>query len=429
MEKKIYYKRIIDKKLDLNLRAFGATNIIGPKWCGKTFTAEQRVKSKLMLQKEPDLESLEYKLKLTPYLLLEGEKPKLIDEWQDLPLIYDVIRAYCDEFGGKGNFILTGSTSKNTKTRHTGTGRISTLKMYPMSLYESKESSGVVSLLDLFDKKENLEKGCVSFLSLEDLIYAACRGGWPESVLMEDKEAALIIPKDLYKQIYTKDMFNVDNVKRNPSTMRAILNSYGRNISTLAKKVSILKDVRSTNNISEETLDDYINVLEKLYIVEDLYGWCPNIRSASAIRSGRKREFVDPSIAVVSENGSPSFYLNDLKTFGFIFETLCIRDLRVYSSALDGEISYYRDKYDLECDAVLHLNDGRYALIEFKLGDFEIDKGAQNLNKIEDLIKKHNENNDAKIRMPDLKLIITASQYGFKRDDGIFVVPISCLKD
>ncbi len=429
MEKKVYYKRIIDKKLDLNLRAFGATNIIGPKWCGKTFTAEQRVKSKLMLQKITDLDSLEYKIKLTPYLLLEGEKPRLIDEWQDLPAIYDVVRAYCDEFGGKGNFILTGSTSKIKKTRHTGTGRISTLKMYPMSLYESKESDGSVSLLDLFDKKENLKNGCIASLSLEDLIYAACRGGWPESVLMEDKEAALIIPKDLYKQIYTKDMFNVDEVKRKPSIMQAILKSYGRNISTLAKKVNILKDVRATNNISEETLDDYINVLEKLYIIEDLYGWCPNIRSKSAIRSGRKREFVDPSIAVVAENGSPSIYLNDLKSFGFIFETLCIRDLRVYSSALDGEISYYHDKYDLECDAVLHLNDGRYALIEFKLGDFEIEKGAKNLNKIEELIKKHNDTNEIKIRMPDLKLIITASQYGFKREDDVYVVPISCLKD
>lgn len=428
MEEK-YYKRIADSILEMKLRAFGATNIVGPKWCGKTSTAEQQAKSKIMFQKDPDKENLIYTSKINPGILLEGEQPRLIDEWQDAPALWDAIRAYCDEHHGQGHFILTGSTSKNIKTSHTGTGRISTMKMYPMSLFESKESNGAISLMRLFDGDETLEKGCVSNGTLQDIIYAACRGGWPESVLMKDKEAALLIPKDYFQQICTKDMFCVDDVKRNPQTMKAIIKSYARNISTLAKNVSILEDVKATNDISNVTLDDYIEVLEKLYIVEDIYGWCPEIRSKSAMRSGRKREFVDPSIAVAAFGGSPKLYEKDLKSFGFIFETLCIRDLRAYSQSLDGEISYYRDKYDLECDCVLHLSDGRYALIEFKLGDFEIESGASNLNKIEKLIEIHDLSSISKIGKPTLKIVITGSKYGYKRKDGVYVIPIACLKD
>ena len=420
----MYYKRIADKILDLKLRAFGATNIVGPKWCGKTETAKQRAKSKIMFQKDPDKEGLIYTASVNPMALLTGEQPRLIDEWQDAPNIWDAVRTYCDENHGQGHFILTGSTSKNVETKHTGTGRISTMKMYPMSLYESLESNGTVSLLDLFNGNETLEKGCISNLSIEDLIFAACRGGWPESVLLKDKEAQLAIPKDYFEQIYNKDMFSIDNVKRNSNTMRAIIRSYARNISTLAKKVNILEDVNATNKISEATLDDYIEVLEKLFIVEDLYGWCPQIRSKNSIRSGRKREFVDPSIAVAALGGSPALYNKDLKTFGFIFETLCIRDLKVYSQALGGEVSYYHDNLGLESDCVLHLDDGRYALIEFKLGSIEIDNGAKNLNKLEQLIIDSN-----KLRKPDLKIIITGSKYGYKREDGVYVIPIGCLKD
>ncbi|MDD7417075.1 MAG: DUF4143 domain-containing protein [Spirochaetales bacterium] len=429
MSEKKYYKRIADKILDLKLRAFGATNIVGPKWCGKTETALQRSKSKIMLQKDPDKDALIYTAKVNPMALLAGEQPRLIDEWQDAPSLWDAVRSYCDENHGHGHFILTGSTSNLSETYHTGTGRISTMKMYPMSLYESLESNGSVSLLALFDKTENLEKGCKSDLTIDNLVFAACRGGWPESVLMDDKEAQLAIPKDYFQQIYSRDMFNVDKVKRNPQTMKALLRSYARNISTLAKKVSILEDVNATNPITDVTLDDYISVLEKLFIVEDVYGWCPSIRSKTAIRSGRKREFVDPSIAVVAQGGSPSIYNLDLKSFGFIFETLCIRDLKIYSQAFDGEVSYYHDNLGLEADCVLHLNDGRYALIEFKLGSVEIEEGAKNLNQMEKLIKEHNEESSAKIRVPDLKIVITGSQYGYKRDDGVFVVPIGCLKD
>lgn len=425
-----YYERIVDSELDSKLRAFGATHIVGPKWCGKTTTAEQKAKSSLKLQKEPNKEGLIATAAINPQALLNGEKPRLIDEWQDAPNIWDAVRVYCDENKEKGLFILTGSTSKKVDTHHTGTGRISKLKMYPMSLFESKESNGSVSLKALFDGEEQLDKGCESPLSIEDLIFASCRGGWPESVLLDDKEAQLAIPKDYFHQIYQEDMYKVDSVKRNESTMRALLRSYARNISTLAKKTNIIKDISGTNNISENTLNDYIDTLERLFIIEDLYGWCPSIRSSSAMRRGRKIEFVDPSIAIAALGLSPALLELDLRTFGFIFECLCIRDLRIYSSKNGGELSYYHDNLGLEADAVLHLDDGRYALIEFKLGSNEIDSGASHLCKIESLIKGHNEiEKQSQLRLPSLKMIITGTKYGYKRPDGVFVVPIGCLKD
>lgn len=247
--------------------------------------------------------------------------------------------------------------------------------------------------------------------------------------MLEDKEAQLLIAKDYYEQIYEVDMFKVDSTKRNKSTMKGILKAYAKNISTLAKKTNIMSDVISTNKITESTLDDYIDVLERLFIVEDMYSWCPSIRSASAARSGRKREFVDPSIAVAALGTSPNKLRVDLITFGFIFETLCIRDLRVYSSKMKGELSYYHNKFGLECDAVLFLEDDRYALIEFKLGGSDIEEGAKHLCELERLIKKHNETKDTYQRVPDLKIVITGTQYGYKREDGVYVIPIGCLKD
>ena len=425
-----YLPRIVDKQLELKLRAFGATHIVGPKWCGKTTTAEQFAKSSIKLQKDPNKEALIRTAEINPVALLRGETPRLIDEWQDAPNIWDAVRSYCDDNRGRGHFILTGSTSKRVSTSHTGTGRISKLKMYPMSLYESGESNGSVSIMDLFDGKENLEEGCSSTLSIEQLIFAACRGGWPESILLDDREAQLAIPKDYYQQIYEEDIFKVDEVKRSSTTMKAIINSYARNISTLVKTSNIMADVKATNSISDKTLSDYIDVLEKLFIVDDLSGWRPAIRSASAMRNGKKREFVDPSIVVAALGVSPEYFDLDLKTFGFVFECLCIRDLRVYSSAHNGQMSYYHDRYGLEADGVLHLDDGRYALLEFKLGSREIEEGAGHLCKIESLIKQHNETEkQVPIRLPDLKIVVTGTQYGYRRPDGVYVVPIGCLKD
>ena len=378
-----YLLRIVDKSVELKLRAFGATNIVGPKWCGKTTTAKQYTNSCIQFQKDPNKEGLIKTAAINPSALLDGAKPRLIGEWQDAPNIWDAVRTCCDEHKGKGHFILTGSTSKKVETHHTGTGRISRLKMYPMSLFESKESNGKVSLKALFDGTEMLSNGCISDLTIEQLIFASCRGGWPESVIMSDREAQLAIPRDYLTQIYEADMFKVDGVRRDKTAMKIILQSLARNPSILSKTTSILRDVNATKSLSENTLNDYINVLEELFIIEDLKGWCPAIRSKSAIRSGRKREFVDPSIAVAAMGASPERFHTDLLTFGFVFECLCIRDLRVYSSAFNGDISYYHDRYGLEADAVLHLDDGRYALIEFKLGSDEIDLGATHLCEIE----------------------------------------------
>lgn len=426
----IYLNRIVDKQLELKLRAFGAVNIVGPKWCGKTTTAEQYSKSILKLQQNTNKEALKMAAEINPMALLSGDKPRLIDEWQDAPSLWDAIHSYCDDNPKKGHFILTGSTSKKVNTYHTGTGRISKLKMYPMSLFESEESNGTVSLTKLFNGEEKLDKGCKSDLSIDDLIFAACRGGWPSSVLLEDREAKLEISKDYFNQIYEEDMFKVDDVKRNKSTMKRILRSYARNLSTPATNTSILTDIKTTSSLSDTTLSNYIAVLEDFFIVEDLEAWCPSIRSKSAIRSGKKREFIDPSIAVAALGCSPEFLNNDLLTFGFIFECLCIRDLRVYSSALKGEMSYYRDRYGLEADGVLHLDDGRYALLEFKLGGSKVEEGAKHLLEIEKLIRKNNKNNNKlKLRLPDLKIVITGTEYGYLRPDGVYVIPIGCLRD
>ncbi len=425
----MYLKRIVDRQIELKLRAFGAINIVGAKWCGKTTTAEQFSKSSLKLQQNTRKDSLKLTAELNPMSLLNGEQPRLIDEWQDAPSLWDSIRVYCDDNPSKGHFILTGSTSKKVNTHHSGTGRISKLKMYPMSLFESNESNGTVSLSKLFSGEEKLENGCSSDLTIENLIFAACRGGWPSSILLKDREAQLKIPKDYFTQIYDVDMFKVDDVKRDKRRMKRILHSYARNISTLATNTSILSDVESNSPISDTTLADYLGVLEDLFIIEDLEAWCPPIRNKTAIRRSMKREFVDPSIAIAALGYAPDFFYTDLKTFGFIFECLCIRDLRIYSSAMRGEMSYFHDRYGLEADGVLHLQDGRYALLEFRLGSSQIDEGVKHLLKIERLIKEYNEKNKNKLRLPDLKMVVTGTEYGYLRPDGVYVIPIGCLRD
>lgn len=422
MKNKEYINRIIEKTILFKLNVFGAINIVGPKWCGKTTTAEYFAKSAIKFQSDPNKEGLKETAKINPSVLLNGEKPRLIDEWQEASEIWDAVRVYCDDTHEKGNFILTGSTSKKVKTSHTGTGRISKVKMYPMSLYETNESNGKVSLMDIFDNKVNLND-IISDLTIEDLIYAACRGGWPDTLFLNKEEEQLAVAKDYFEDIYERDMFNVDDVKRNKITMKRLLISYARNISTLVNSSKIIEDINGSNSISNDTLNDYIDVLEDLFVIDDLYGWSPSIRSKDAIRSGRKREFCDPSLVVAALNLSLEKLNQDLLTFGFIFETLCIRDLRVYSSFLNGEVSYYHDKTGLESDAVLNLNDGRYALIEFKLGSNGVEEGAKHLNELERLLIK-----SGKERTPDAKIVITGTKYGYKREDGVFVIPIGCLK-
>ena len=424
-----YKHRIIDALLDLKLESFGATLIVGPKGCGKTTSAKQKAKSIVEFQDEEIRDNLLEVASISPSKLLIGDKPRLFDEWQDAPKLWGAIRKSCDDLGENGLYILTGSSSKDIQKSHTGTLRISQLKMYPMSLYESGESNGTLSLINLFNNPNSFD-GCESNLSIDDIIFAICRGGWPKTLTNKTERSKLEVAKDLYFQTYSIDISNVDNIKRNPRIAQAIIQSYSRNLCTLATSKTILDDVKNNFNISQPTFDDYIQALEKLYIIEDIDAWCPSIRSKSAIRSSKKRNLIDPSIAVNALGLSPDYFNTDFKTLGFLFESLCLRDLKIYSSSFDGYVSYYHDRYGLEADCVLHLNNGKYALIEFKLGSNEIDKGAEHLIKIENLIKEYNEKEkQCPMRLPNLKLIITGTQYGYRRDDGVFVIPIGCLKD
>ena len=425
---KIYRNRITDSALELKLEAFGATLIVGPKGCGKTTTAKHYANSYIEFQDEDTRERLLSVAENMPSKLLIGDKPRLFDEWQDAPKIWGAIRKSVDDSGLKGQYILTGSSSQKVETAHTGTLRISTLRMFPMSLYESGESSGTVSLMDLFEGKDiEWEE---SKLTIDDLIYAICRGGWPQSIDVENREAALSIASDLFYQTCHTDISNISHVKRNPLWAERLIRSYSRNICTLAETKTIFSDTSQATEISKPTFYDYFHDLEDLYIIDELPAWCPAIRSKEVIRSGNKRNLVDPSIAVAALGLSPDYFNTDFKTLGFLFESLCIRDLKIYSSGMNGEVSYYHDRYGLEADAVLHLKDGRYALIEFKLGSKEIDMGAEHLCKIERLIGEYNKKEkQVPLRLPDLKLVITATEYGYKREDGVYVIPIGCLKN
>lgn len=428
-----YLSRIADKILQERLETFGAILIEGPKWTGKTTTAEQHAKSVIKLQ-DPD-KATEYLTTAAtkPSLLLKGEKPKLIDEWQDAPMIWDAVRTAVDNAGGQpGQFILTGSnTIDKTKIRHTGTGRITRMKMYPMSLWESQESSGEVSIHELFNNPNYDFDGSTSKLDIPGLIHAACRGGWPATLQLSPK-SSMLIAKDYVNSVCENDISAVDDKRRNPKIARQIMRSYARNISTLAKKSNILADVTASEDItlSAPTLDDYIAALEKLFVIQDIDAWCPAIRSKTAIRSAPKRCFTDPSIAVAAMGVDEDALQTQLKTFGFIFEQMCIRDLRAYTSDFNSSISYYHDRYGLEADFVLHLEDERYALIECKLGSHEIDEGAEHLLELKKLIKEYNKTeNQVPLREPDLLIVITGGSMGYTRPDGVKVIPLACLKD
>lgn len=305
------------------------------------------------------------------------------------------------------------------------------MKMYPMSLYESQESNGKISFKKLFSDLDLDIDGIMSELKIEDLIRAASRGGWPATLRKKSDAAKLLIARDYLNNICETDIKTVDGVQRNPEWARLILRSYARNISTLAKKTSIFQDVVSNaDSMSLTTMEQYINALERLFVIEDIEAWCPSIRSATVIRAGKKRGFVDPSIAIAALGLTPEELQLDLKTFGFVFECLCIRDLKIYSQALGGRLSYYHDRYGLEADAVLHLDNGKYALIEFKLGSREIEEGATHLLQLKELIMKYNENEkQSPLREPDLLMVITGGSMAYTRKDGVKVIPIACMKD
>lgn len=428
-----YFSRVADQMLRDRLEAFGAILIEGPKWTGKTTTAEQLSKSVIKMQ-DPDNAS-EYLATASakPSLLLKGEQPRLIDEWQDAPVIWDAVRTAVDQSGGTpGQYILTGSnTVDKTQIRHTGTGRITRMMMYPMSLWESKDSSGEVSLHELFYNPSYNIDGATSKLDIPELIRVACRGGWPATLQLSSK-ASIMIAKDYVKTVCNEDISAVDKKERNSKIATQIMRSYARNISTLAKKTNILTDVTASENIdiSMDTFDDYVGALEKLFVIQDIDAWCPAIRSKSAIRSAPKRCFVDPSIAVAAMNINAEGFETQLKTFGFVFEQMCARDLRAYTTDFDSHLSYYRDRYGLEADLVLHLADGRYALIECKLGSREIDDGAKHLLEIKRLIQERNKTEkQVPLREPDLMIVMTGGKMAYSRPDGVKVIPLACLKD
>ncbi len=429
-----YLNRFADNELKFRLEAFGAVQIKGPKWCGKTTTAEMHAKSILKMQ-NPDMRNTYLSTAQTkPSLLLKGDTPRLIDEWQVAPVLWDAVRHAVDERREKGQFILTGSTvieDTNGEIMHTGTGRISQMNMYPMSLFESLESNGEISLQSLFDNPETDIDGSMSNLTIEKLIFAACRGGWPASLQVKKAKSQLFIAKDYVNVICNEDISRLDNVKRSSRLTRLILRSYARNVCTLAKKSNMLSDILvEMDSTSRTTFDDYVDALERLFVIEDIDAWNPSIRSATVIRSSKKRCFVDPSIAVAAMGVSPEMLELDLNTFGFIFECLCIRDLKIYSQSMGGHISYYHDRYNLEVDVVLHLDDGRYALIECKLGSRDIDEGAEHLCKLRDLIRKHNQEKGATfLREPEFLMVLTGGEMAYTREDGVRIVPIGCLRD
>lgn len=420
-----YKKRIADEILRKRLGAIGAVLIEGPKWCGKTTTAMQQANSILFMQDSSNAAMINQMADIGPKLLLEGDTPRLLDEWQVAPELWDAVRFEVDMRNAPGQFILTGSAVPMLKsTAHTGTGRIWRMTMRPMSLYESGDSTGEVSLEALFLGKFNdVVKNKLDF---DDISYLICRGGWPMA-MQQTKEDALMNAYAYYDGIVNSDLSRADGVLRNPQNVDLLLRSYARMIGSQSTLTNIRADMKIVDEqeLDINTVRSYIETLKKIFVVEELSGWNPNIRSKNAIRTSPTRYFVDPSIAVAALNLGHGNLANDLNTMGFFFENMCIRDLRVYADGLNGSLYKYRDKYGLECDAVLTLRNGQYALIEIKLGGTKaVEEGAEALNKLEKLITEKGYN------PPTFKMIITGNNpYGYRRKDGIYQIPIGCLKN
>jgi len=421
-----YKQRIADRILQRKVLGKGAVLIEGPKWCGKTTTAKQLAKSVLDLGDASVLKQSAQMIEISPKSLLEGMTPRLIDEWQALPPIWDSIRSEVDKRGEPSQFILTGSSvlPDADETIHSGTGRFAHVMMRPMSLYESGESSGSISLKDLFDGKTPEVQPCD--LNIDDIAYLTCRGGWPWATLIS-KEVALDQAFDYVDSVIKRDIQRVDKVKRSPERARLLLRSYARNISQQASHATIRKDLlaNDASTLDEDTVADYIKALKKLFVIEDLVAWNPNLRSKAAIRTGDTRHFVDPSIGIAALGIGPKDLINDLDTFGLFFEDMVVRDLRVYAEALDGQLYHYRDSNGLECDTVLHRRNGSYALLEVKLGgEDHINAGAASMLELASKIDTD------KMPTPSfMAVIIGVGKYAYRRQDGVYVIPIGCLKD
>lgn len=423
---KKYRKRIVDDILVRKLEGKGAVLIEGPKWCGKTTTAEQLAASVLYMDDPEKKEQNIAMSELNPKRLLKGETPRLIDEWQLAPKLWDTIRFEVDHRGELGQFVLTGSAVpvETKEITHSGTGRFTWLTMRPMSLYESGDSTGEVSLRELFEGQKEIEGDSV--LDIERLAFLICRGGWPQSIDMRD-EIALDQAFDYYDAVVNSDINRADNIQKNPERVRRLMRSYARNQGTQAPNTVLAQDISVNEEfmITDETVATYVNALRRIFVVEDMPAWNPNLRSKTAIRSSDTRYYIDPSIAVAALGIGPNDLINDLKTFGFLFETLCIRDLRVFADALNGGVYHYRDKDGQECDAVIHLRNGKYGLIEIKLGgDKLIEEGAKSLKSMAAKIDTD------KMNVPSFLMVLTGTgDYAYRRQDGVYVIPIGCLKN
>lgn len=423
MSKKKYLSRLCDTELQLALKSAGAVLIEGAKWCGKTSTANNAAKSVVYMQDPDNTQSYQAMADTKPSLLLKGNNPRLIDEWQVAPVLWDAVRFEVDKRAERGLFILTGSAvPPENVTAHTGTGRISRMIMRPMSLFESLESNGQISIGALFNGKQK-ETDAISDLTIEQIAFLICRGGWPASIGQE-KETALRMARDYVEAIIHQDISRVDNIEKNPERVRLLLRSLARNISTTANYQTIKQDIEATDiSISDKTISTYINALRRIFVVEDINAWSPSLRSKTAIRTSEKRHFVDPSLATAVMRINPEGVLADFEYFGFLFESLCTRDIRIYAQANDADVFHYRDKTGLEADLIIRQRNGKWAAIEIKLGNKQIEEAAQNLLTLRAKI------DEEKMGKDSFLMIVTGGQYAYQRNDGIWVVPIGCLRD
>ncbi|MBT3423489.1 MAG: ATP-binding protein [Bacteroidetes bacterium] len=416
-----YMPRISDRLLKEQLDSSGAVLIEGAKWCGKTLSSLQVAKSVIYLQ-DPDVGPGYLAMADTkPSLLLEGETPLLLDEWQMAPVLWDAVRFAVDKRMLTGQFILTGSVTPNDKLlSHSGTGRIARLRMRPMSLFESGESNGTVSLRSLFEGNHNI--GAKSSLTIEQISNAICRGGWPMAVQSEISKTRIAV--NYVESVINADVQRVVGFEKNPEIIRLLLQSLARNISTMASAQTIMDDIKANHSIiSDKTLNIYLNILRQIFVIEDVSAWQPSLRSKTAIRTTNKRQFVDPSIATAVLRTNANGILKDFKTFGFLFESLCTRDLRIYAQAMDGEIYHYRDKTELEADLIIKLRNGNWAAVEVKLGNKQIEESANNLIKLSQKVDTE------KMNPPVFLMVLTGGNVAYQRPDGVLVVPIGSLKD
>ena len=422
-----YKNRIADQLLSDKLEAMGAVLIEGPKGCGKTTTAEQQAGSVIYMDDPENGEQYKQLAQTNIRMLLTGQTPRLIDEWQDVPKLWDAVRFEVDHRSDDGQFILTGSAvpANRDEIRHTGTARYAWLTMRPMSLWESGDSNGGVSLGSLFLSQDAV--GCENSVDMERMAFLVCRGGWPKSITKKSEKAALAQAIEYYEAVTRADISRVDDVQRDEERAKRLMRSYSRHQGTQTSISVILDDVRvnESEELSDTTISSYLSALRKIFVIEDMPAWNPNLRSKTAIRTSDTRYFVDSSIACAALGLGPMDLINDLNTFGLFFETMCVRDLRVYADALGGKVYHYRDKNGLECDAVVHLRNGSYALIEIKLGgDTLIEEGAKNLRSLSEKI------DTTKMKSPSFLMVLTAvGPYAYRRPDGVYVVPLSCLKE